>query len=125
MSSPIISDETDIVEVSWVHELVHDGTDIKPSQKPAQRSRLPLLSKMGIDIHSIPPISAKPERLFSGSKHTISDQRNSLKSKTIETLECLKSCFRLGVFTEQDLHAIVGRLNEEGAIEALEAIINQ
>ena len=60
--------------------------------------------------------------MFSGSKHTISDQRNSLKSNTIEFLECLKSWFRLDVFTEQHLHAIVGYMNEEGAIEALEAI---
>ena len=77
---------------------------------------------MAIDIHSIPSMSAEPERVFSRSKHTISDQLNSLKSKTIELLECLKSRFRLGVFTEQDLHAIVGHLKEEGAIEALEAI---
>ena len=40
------------------------------------------------------------ERVFSGAKHTISDQRNSLKSEIIELLEYLKSCFRLGVFTE-------------------------
>ena len=41
--------------------------------KPMQRSRLPLLSKMAIDIHSIPAMSAEPERVFSGAKHTISD----------------------------------------------------
>ena len=41
------------------------------------------------------------------AKHTISDQRASLKSETIELLECLKSWFRLGIFTEKDLHAIV------------------
>ena len=90
--------------------------------KPIQRFRLPLLSKMAINIHSIPDISAEPERVFSDTKHTISDQRNSLKSATIELLECLKSWFRLGVFTEQDLHAIVGNLNEEDTIKALEAI---
>ena len=90
--------------------------------KPIQRSRLPLLSKMAIDIYSIPAMAAQPERVFSGIKHTVSDQRNSLKSTTIELLECLKSWFRLGVFTEQDLHAIVGNLNEEGVMEALEAM---
>ena len=90
--------------------------------KPIQRSRLPLLSKMAIDIHSIPAMAAEPERVFSGAKHTISDQRNSLKSTTIELLECLKSWFRLGVFTEQDLHAIVDNLDEEAAMEVLEAI---
>ena len=90
--------------------------------KPIQRSRLPLLSKMVIDIHSIPAMAAQPERVFSGAKHTVSDQRNSLKGTNIELLECLKSWFRLGVFTEQDLHAIIGNLNEEGATEALDAM---
>ena len=59
--------------------------------KLIQRTRLPLLSKMAIDIHSIPVMSAEPERVFSGAKYTISDQRNSLKSETIELLEYLKS----------------------------------
>ena len=58
--------------------------------------------------------------MFSGAKHTVSDQRNSLKSTTIELLECLKLWFKLGIFTEQDLHAIVDNLNEEGAVETLE-----
>ena len=66
-------------------------------------------------------MSAEPERVFSDVKHTVSDQRNSLKSTTIELLKCLKSWFRLGIFTEQDLHVIVGKLNEEGAMKALEA----
>ena len=60
--------------------------------------------------------------MFSDAKHTVSDQRNSLKDTTIELLKCLKSWFRLGVFTEQDLHAIIGSLNEEGAMEALDAM---
>ena len=76
---------------------------------------------MAIDIHFISAMSAEPGRVFSGVKHTVSDQRNSLKSTTIELLECLKLWFRLGIFTEQDLYAIVGNLNEEGAMEALEA----
>ena len=67
-------------------------------------------------------MSVEPERVFSGTKYTISDQRNSLKSETIELLEYLKSWFRLGVFTEQDLYTIVVDLNEDDAIEALEAI---
>ena len=87
-----------------------------------QRSRLPLLLKMVIDIYFISAMSAEPERVFSGAKYTISDQRNSLKSETIELLKCLKSWFRLGVFTEQDLYAIVVDLNEDNAMEALEAI---
>ncbi len=48
---------------------------------------------MAIDIYSIPAMSAEPERVFSGAKLTVSDQRNGLKSETIELLECLKSWF--------------------------------
>ena len=65
-------------------------------------------------------MSAESERVFSSTKHTISDQRNSLKSETIELLKCLKSWFRLGVFTEEDLHAIVSNLTEDEAIEPMD-----
>ena len=41
------------------------------------------------------------------------------KSETVELSECLKSCFRLGIFTEKDLHASVWVITEGGA-EALE-----
>ena len=59
------------------------------------------------------------KRVFSGAKHTISDQWANLKSETVELLKCLKSWFRAGIFTEEDLHAIVGTM-AEGAVEALE-----
>ena len=42
-------------------------------------------------------------------------------SRDDKLLKCLKSWYRLDIFTKQDLHAIVGNLNEEGAMEALEA----
>ena len=66
---------------------------------------------MAIDIYSIPAMSSEPERIFSGAKLTFSDQRNGLKSETIELLEYLKSWFRLGIFTEEDLHAVVNDLD--------------
>ena len=69
-----------------------------------QLTRYPLVSKMAIDNYSIPAMSSEPERIFSRAKLTVSDQRNSLKGETIEVLECLKSWFRLGIFTENDLH---------------------
>ena len=60
----------------------------------------------------------EPERVFFGAKHTVSDQRNSLGAETIEPLECMKSWFKLEIFTEQDLTAIIE--TEEGVAEALE-----
>ena len=63
-------------------------------------------------------MSSESKRVFSGVKRTISDSRGSLGSETIELLKCLKSWFRLGIFTKEDLHAIVGTM-EEGALDAL------
>ena len=51
----------------------------------------PILSKWALNIHSIPAMSAEPERVFSGTKQTISDSRHSLGSGTIEALQCLRS----------------------------------
>ncbi len=80
--------------------------------RTGQRLRFPLLSKMAIDIFSIPPMSSEPERVFSGAKHTISDQRSSLKIQTIEVLECPKSWLRIGIFTDEELHTIIAALRE-------------
>ncbi len=62
---------------------------------------------MAINVFSIPAISSELERVFSGAKHTLNKQRISCLVETIELLECLKSWFRLGIFTEADLHAII------------------
>lgn len=62
---------------------------------------------MAGDIYSIPAMSSEPERVFSGAKHTVSNHRNSLQREIIELLACLKSWFRLRIFTKEDLHAIV------------------
>lgn len=70
---------------------------------PAQRSRFPLLSAMAIDIFSIPAMSSQAERVFSGAKNAISDERASLQIDTIQALECLKSWFRADLFTQEDL----------------------
>lgn len=61
-------------------------------------------SVSGFKFHGFMTILDRPT-------NTISDQRNSLLDETIELLERLKSCFRLGVVMERDSHAIVGQLN--------------
>ena len=60
-------------------------------------------------------MSSELKRVFSRARHTVSDYRSRLKSETIELLEFLKSWFRLGIFTEEDLHTIVGTMEEGGA----------
>jgi hypothetical protein len=46
---------------------------------------------MALDMLSIPAMSAEPERVFLGSKITISDCRCCLGIELIKALECLKS----------------------------------
>ena len=62
-----------------------------------QQERYPRLSKMAIDILSIPAMSADPERVFSGARRTISWERMSLGVDTINIGECLKSWIYSGI----------------------------
>ena len=55
---------------------------------------------MALDILSIPAISDKPERVFSGAHYTISWERMSLSEDTIEAIECLKHWKRSGILNE-------------------------
>jgi len=71
--------------------------------EPTQQTRFPNLSRMALDILSIPAMSADPERLFSGAKITISDRRNRLGIATIQALECLKSWLKLVEISEEDI----------------------
>ncbi len=42
------------------------------------------------------------ERLFLGTKITISDRRNRLRIYTIEALECLKSWLKISTFLDDE-----------------------
>ena len=76
-------------------------------QDQAQKSRFLLLSLMAIDIFSIPAMSSEPERVFSGAKNTLSDNRASLTMSTIQATQCLKSWFRSGLFTKKDINGVI------------------
>ncbi|KAM3536760.1 hypothetical protein ARSEF1564_010317 [Beauveria bassiana] len=62
-----------------------------------QRERYPRLSQMAIDILSIPPMSAEPERVFSGARRQISWERMQLGAANVERKECLKNWVRSGI----------------------------
>ena len=55
-----------------------------------QRQRWPRLSLMAIDILSIPLMSDKLERVFSGACRTVTWDRGQIEPETIEMRECLK-----------------------------------
>lgn len=65
-----------------------------------QRKRWPKLSRMALDVLSIPPMSDEPERVFSGARRTISWERMSLGVPMIEATECLKHWKRSGILNE-------------------------
>ena len=69
------------------------STALKWRTDKAQRTQLPSLSRMAIDLPLVPATSVEVERLFSSSKLTISDKRNSLIATTIEAVKCLESWF--------------------------------
>ena len=55
-----------------------------------RRAEYPILSKMAIDILSIPAMSAEPERVFSSSGKLITKERNCLGDDVVEADECQK-----------------------------------
>jgi hypothetical protein len=62
-----------------------------------QQQRYPRLSKMAIDILSIPAMSAEPERVFSGARRTIAWDRCQLGGRTVERGECMKNWIKSGI----------------------------
>jgi hypothetical protein len=71
--------------------------DIDPRSwwlEKTQQINYPNLSKLALDILSIPAMSADLERLFSSAKLLITDLRNKLGMDIIEAFECLKSWYK-------------------------------
>ena len=63
----------------------------------ARHEAYPILSKLALDIFSIPAMSAEPERVFSSTKKLITDERNRLSDETVEADECQKHWLLSGV----------------------------
>lgn len=61
-----------------------------------QRRQFPRLSRMAIDILSISPQSAEPERTFSGARRTASWDRLSMTCERMQEVECLGNWMRNG-----------------------------
>jgi len=81
----------------------HDFDDVRDWWlAPEQQAIYPNLSKMALNLLSIPAMSVAPERLFSSCKITITDRRNKLLVKAIEALECLISWCQVAQFDLED-----------------------
>jgi hypothetical protein len=58
--------------------------------QPIQRGRYPRLSQLAIEVLSIPGISDKLERVFSGSQRRVPWDRTKTSARLLEALECAK-----------------------------------
>ena len=52
---------------------------------------------MALDIYSVPAMSDKPEWIFSQTGHILVPRRQSLTSKSMERLICMKSWLKQGI----------------------------
>ncbi len=71
---------------------------------------------MALDILSIPAISTKPERLFSGAKISLTDCQNRIGDDLLQALECLKSWHKI---TDQEYELLESLYNslEHGILQ--------
>ncbi len=64
---------------------------------PLQRTRFPRLSQLAMEVLSIPGMSDKPERVFSGSRRCVPWDRTKTSSRLLEEAECLKDWTDYGI----------------------------
>jgi hypothetical protein len=65
-------------------------TAIQWWSQPIQRGRYPRLSQLAIEVLSIPGMSDKPERVFSGSRRRVPWDRTKTSARLLEASECAK-----------------------------------
>ncbi|KID93617.1 transposase-like protein, partial [Metarhizium majus ARSEF 297] len=101
----LLERDLDVVQTSaddWISFIEADPTEIATKTalewwcQEQQRIRYPRLSRMAVDILSVPAMSAEAERVFSGARRQIPWSRANLGPKTIEQMECLKHWLRNG-----------------------------
>jgi len=67
-----------------------------------RRKTYPRLSRMALDLHTVLPMSAEVERLFSVTGHMVTPLRNRLQANTISLCQILRSWYDAGVVRDLD-----------------------
>jgi hypothetical protein len=62
----------------------------------ARQGQFPMVSQLALDILAIPAMATNCERSFSLAKLTLTSQRLSMSTETLEKLQCLKNWVRHG-----------------------------
>lgn len=69
--------------------------------EPQQQKEYPNLSRLAVDILSIPAMSDLVEKVFSSAKQTLVDRRIMLGADALEATECLRSWLAIEDFEEK------------------------
>jgi hypothetical protein len=78
------------------------GLEVTPLEwwmQGQQQKRWPRLSLLALEVLSIPGMSDKPERVFSGARRMISWERSRLEPEVVERTECLKDWKESGILS--------------------------
>src|SRR5207249_8891817 len=67
--------------------------------QPTQRTRFRRLSQLAIEVLSIPGMSDKLERVFSGSRRRVPWDRTRTSAQVLEASECTKACVVQGILS--------------------------
>lgn len=82
------------MQINYTQATPHPIGSQSPLQwwlEPSREALYPNLQRMAVTVFTIPPMSAGPERVFSGTRHTIAPERVRLGAKMVEMTECIKS----------------------------------
>jgi hypothetical protein len=89
-------DDFDIIISEAPIALAEDTTPLQWWCSEDVGTAYPRLSRMAIDILSVPAVSAEPERTFSGARRTARWDRLRLLFESIEKIECIGNWLREG-----------------------------
>ncbi|EXU94461.1 hAT family dimerization domain protein, partial [Metarhizium robertsii] len=81
----------------FMQSVLQDNSTCDEFERFIKGDMYPNLQQFAIDVFTIPPMSAEPERLFSGGRRTVSWTRCRLSAFTIEMLECVKHWIKNGL----------------------------
>jgi hypothetical protein len=85
--------------------------------RPAVRTKYPSLTRMAIDILSIPAMSAEAERVFSSAGFILNSRRRRLREETLEAMLCLAHWGKLGLITLAKHRSNAVRGNEMAEVQ--------
>lgn len=115
------------IEDEYLHYIKQETTlDVVPLKwwlEEVQQKKYPSLSKMAVDLMTIPAMSADPERVFSGCKLLLTQQRNRLGIDLTKAFTCLRSWYKVNEFVVEEAldQYLAQSRGPEGDFEVFEA----